>query len=406
MDRKTRPLNVAAVGPGFWARFQARAWRALEREGLVRLVGLCGRNLEHLMRFQQGLGLPAVRLFADIDQLLSSAPPPGLVDLITPTPTHYALTTYILGRRIPVVVQKPMAQTLSHALAMVRTARLVDVPLLVHEDFRWQKPFTMLKHLVAERARELGSVVDIRLEYESGGEDYLRGQPYFAMQPVLVNGEVGVHLVDLLRFLTGRNVLRITSAHMHRGVDSRYRGEDVAHVTLDMEDGISAAYRVAFSAAHRAERPPQTFARMVFQRGTIELEGDYQVTLTFLDRQPRGGINRRVEKIVAAPDADPWTQDPALADYQSWLGQWESCLPTNRACAEFILGNTQAVGAVTTAEDNLNVLATTFGAYLAFQQDVRVSIPGTLADLGELAAELDSAKIGYPEFAALQESAQ
>jgi hypothetical protein len=136
----------------------------------------------------------------------------------------------------------------------------------------------------------------------------------------------------------------------------------------------------------------------VFQKGTIELEVDYDVSVTTLDRAAGGSIERRVEKLVASPDGEPWTQDPSLQDYQSWLGQWESCLPTNRACAEFIRRNFDAAGAVTTGEDNLNVLAAVFGAYLASQKDVRVPIPRTIEGLRTLAAEFDSASIGYPEF--------
>jgi predicted dehydrogenase len=387
------------VGPGFWAQFQVRAWRELERRGLVELAALCGRDLERLSRFRQALGETAVPVYTDLERLLGEVEGLGVVDLITPTATHHALTTQCLAHRIPVIVQKPMAQTLTHALAMVRAAQQAGVPLLVHEDFRWQKPFVMLSRLIADRRQDLGTLVDIRAEWESGGEDFLRGQPYFATQPALVNGEVGVHLIDVLRFLSRRNVTRVASAHMHRGVDARYRGEDIVHATLDLDGGVSAAYRAAFSAARKDERPPQTFARLVFQRGTVELGADYEVTVTVLERSPTGGIRKIVETLNPAPDAAAWTSDPELLPYQSWLGQWQSCLPTNRACAEFIRGNREAAGAVTTAEDNLNVLATMLGAYLAFQEDIRVPIPGTLAGLDELAARLDRARIGYPEHA-------
>lgn len=53
---------------------------------------------------------------------------------------------------------------------------------------------------------------------------------------------------------------------------------------------------------------------------------------------------------------------------------------------------------MTTAEDNINVLATTFAAYLVFQVDMRIPIPNTYEDLEALAVRLDEAKIGYPEF--------
>lgn len=398
MDGNEVPLKVAVVGAGFWARFQVRAWKQLEREGLAQLVAICDHNREATERFVERLNGPAIPVFTNTEQLLQQVPGLGVVDVITTTTTHHALTMQILAHGVPVIIQKPMAQTLSQAIAMVKMARQLGVPLLVHENFRWQRPFVTLKQMIAENRKRLGELVDIRVEYESGGEDYLRGQPYFAGQSFLVNGEVGVHLVDLLRFLSGRNVLRIASAQMHKGVDERYRGEDVAHITLDMEDKISAAYRVAFSAARNDERPPQTFARINFQMGTIELGADYEVTMTLLDRKARGGITKEVVIVHALPDKAEWTKEASLSDYQTWLGQWECCLPTNRSCADVVLGKMSAEANPTTGEDNLNVLATVFGAYLASKEDVRVEIPQSIDGLEELARRLNDARIGYPDF--------
>src|SRR5689334_12685075 len=123
MARGKQPLRVAAVGTGFWARFQVRAWRELERQGLAQLVALCGRSLEKVTQFQRELGPPPIPVFSNLERMLDAAPPLDVVDLITPTPTHYPLTQQVLKHRIPVIVQKPMAQTLSQALAMVRSAR-------------------------------------------------------------------------------------------------------------------------------------------------------------------------------------------------------------------------------------------------------------------------------------------
>jgi predicted dehydrogenase len=337
-------------------------------------------------------------IYTELHDLLQNTGDLDLVDLITPTSTHYALARQVLSCGISVVVQKPMAQTLSQAIAMVQSARQAGVPLLVHENFRWQRPFVLLKRLIAEQREQLGPLVDLRVEWESGGEDFMAGQPYFAEQPFLVNGEVGVHLIDLLRFLSGRDVALVASAHMHVGVDPRFRGEDIVHVALSLEGGISAAYRAAFSAARKDERPPQTFARLTFRQGAIELGPDYEITVTRLQRQVGRGIRKKVTTIQAQPDAAEWTQDPALQHYQSWLGQWESTLPTNQACADFIRGNTSVLGPATTGEDNLNVLATMFGAYLAWRNGTRIEIPSTMDGLEELAGRLNEARIGYPDF--------
>src|SRR5688572_23651430 len=112
------PLKIAIVGAGFWARFQVRAWRELERQGLVQLVAICGRNRSRVGEFVKELGPPELPVYTDLEQMLSDFPDLGLVDLITVTPTHHPLTKQILAHRIPVIVQKPMAQTLTQAIDM------------------------------------------------------------------------------------------------------------------------------------------------------------------------------------------------------------------------------------------------------------------------------------------------
>src|SRR5688500_4783415 len=145
MTLNRTPLKVAIAGAGFWARFQVRAWRELERQGLVQLAAICGRSRPKLEQFLQDLGPPTLPVYTDLEQMLREVPGLGLVDLLTTPPTHYPFTCQVLAHRIPVIVQKPMAQTLSHAIAMVKAARQAGVALLVHEDFRWQKPFVTLK---------------------------------------------------------------------------------------------------------------------------------------------------------------------------------------------------------------------------------------------------------------------
>src|SRR6185312_8878855 len=97
MSHSTAPLRVATVGAGFWARFQVRAWRELERQGLVQIAALCGANVDGLDQLRVGLGSPGVPIYTDLEQLLQSVPGLGVVDLITPTPSHHELTLQVLA---------------------------------------------------------------------------------------------------------------------------------------------------------------------------------------------------------------------------------------------------------------------------------------------------------------------
>ena len=67
-------------------------------------------------------------------------------------------------------------------------------------------------------------------------------------------------------------------------------------------------------------------------------------------------------------------------------------------CAHVMSGKSGAEADATTGEDNLNVLATVFGAYLSCETKFPVEIPQSIEGLEELARRLDDARIGYPDF--------
>jgi predicted dehydrogenase len=61
---------------------------------------------------------------------------PDLVDIITPPPTHRVRRR---GRaRIPVIRQNCLWRELADAGAITEAAERAGVPLIVHENFRWE----------------------------------------------------------------------------------------------------------------------------------------------------------------------------------------------------------------------------------------------------------------------------
>ena len=61
----------------------------------------------------------------------------------TSSPTSIPTARFVrlaADRRLPVICQKPLAPTLEEAERMVAACREAGVPLLVHENWRWQAP--------------------------------------------------------------------------------------------------------------------------------------------------------------------------------------------------------------------------------------------------------------------------
>ena len=72
---------------------------------------------------------------------------------------------------------------------------------MVHENFRWQRPFRILKQRIA--AGDIGDPYYAHISFRHGYDNY-RNQPYLAELERFSIMDVGLHLFDLARWLMGR----------------------------------------------------------------------------------------------------------------------------------------------------------------------------------------------------------
>ena len=79
-------------------------------------------------------------------------------NVITDGSTHCKYVKMAVQHKLPVICQKPMANTLADAEDMVRVSREAGVPFFIHENWRWQAQIRQFKK-VLNRAR---------LEFRSG----------------------------------------------------------------------------------------------------------------------------------------------------------------------------------------------------------------------------------------------
>src|SRR5262245_10810110 len=143
----SRPLRFAMFGAGFWARYQLAAWRELED---AKCVAIYSRTLEKAQRLAAELGVP--RASDDAENLLTTEKLEFL-DIVTDVGSHAQFVELAARHRLPVICQKPLARSLAEAQSMAAACQGAGVPLLVHENFRWQRPIRELK-----RQMDLGSI--------------------------------------------------------------------------------------------------------------------------------------------------------------------------------------------------------------------------------------------------------
>jgi predicted dehydrogenase len=329
---KQSALRFAVFGTGFWSNFQIPAWREV---GGVELVAAYNRTLSRAEKIAEKFGIP--HCYSDAEELLKKEQI-DFMDIITEIDGHAPLVYLAAKYKIPVICQKPMAPNLETAERMVSICRDANVPLFIHENWRWQTPIRALSDVL--RSGLIGQPFRARI-------DMISGFPVFKNQPLLktldhfILTDLGSHTLDTARFLFGEaNNLVCQTRKVHADI----QGEDVATLMLEMGEETTVTIHMAY-AENYLERDhfPQTFFFIEGERGSIELGPDYWLRVTTRE----GTHARRVP-----PPRFAWA-DPAYDVVHS------SIVP----CNADILKGLRGGGCETSGEDNLRTVRLVFAAY-------------------------------------------
>ncbi len=327
-----RPLRCAVIGCGFFATNQLHAWRDVDG---VEIVAICDRDPARLAAMGDRFGI--ARRYHAADHLFRDGAF-DFVDIATTVVSHRALVELAARHGVPVICQKPFASTLADARAMVETCQAAGVPLMVHENFRWQSAIRAVRHAID--AAGIGRVFWGRVSFRSAF-DVFSGQPYLAQGERFIIEDLGIHSLDVARYLFG-DVSRLTARTQR--INPAIKGEDVATMLLDHDGGAVSVVDCSYATRLAREPFPETVVEVDGSQGTIRLALDYRLTVT----TPDGTTETDV-----APPLLPWAERP-------WHNIQESVLAIQRHWAD-----TLRVGAEpeTSGRDNLKTLALVEAAY-------------------------------------------
>jgi predicted dehydrogenase len=286
------------IGCGFFARNHMLAWAGTPG---ARIVGVCDLDPDKAAAFAQEFGATA---FTDARAMLDLVRP-DFTDIATTVTSHRALVELAAPRSGMVICQKPLAETLADAQAMVAACAAQGIPFLVHENFRWQAPYRALRRALDEG--QVGTAQFLRLTFRHGYDIYAN-QPYLAEVPDLALTDVGLHLFDMARFLMG-DVVQV--ACQTQRLNSAVSGQDAFTALLRHRSGAVSSVECSFHSTRVPDPFPQTLALMEGSEGTLELGPGYR-----LDLHRDGAVaTTDVEPPVPSWGARPWhlIQDSVMA---------------------------------------------------------------------------------------------
>ncbi len=262
--------RVGCIGAGYFAAFHYDAWARIDGADPVAAVD---RDLARA----EATGLP---VFSQASEMLDEVRP-DIVDIITPPPSHLETIRLALSHRPRAIIcQKPFCRDLAEARQAVAMAKAAGVPLVVHENFRFQPWYRAIKAEI--EAGRIGRLLQITFRLRPGDgqgpEAYLDRQPYFqSMERFLVH-ETAVHWIDTFLFLAGSPARVFADL---RQLNPAIAGEDAGVILFDLGDGARAVFDGNRLLDHAATNTRCTMGEALIEgtEGTLTLEGDGSVHL-------------------------------------------------------------------------------------------------------------------------------
>jgi predicted dehydrogenase len=287
---RTRVWRGALIGCGFFARNHMHGWAAAEGAAIV---AVCDRDRGRAEAFARDFGVAEAH---DDAAAMLRAVQPDFVDVATTVESHRALVELALAHGALTICQKPFAPSYADGRAMVEAAERAARPLIVHENFRWQRPFRLLRARLDAGA--IGAPRFARIVFRHGYPELYAKQPYLAEVEDFALMDVGLHLFDVARFLLG-DVARLACETQRR--NPRVRGEDAFTALLRHRDGAVASVECSFHSQIAPDPFPETLIWLEGDAGTLELDFGYRLRLH------RDGA---VEETSADPPAPAWGARP------------------------------------------------------------------------------------------------
>jgi predicted dehydrogenase len=229
---EAKPVRIAIVGAGLIGLTHLKI---IQREPLCAIAALAD-PMPSAASFAAEQG---IAYFADYVEMLETVKPDGVV-IATPNALHVPVGLACAERGIPMLVEKPIADTVEAAEMLVAAAERNGVELLVGHHRRYNP--------IIQKARDVIKSGGIgRLTAVTGECLMQKPENYFEMAwrrqagggPVLINM---IHDIDNLRFVCGDvKTVQAVSSNAVRG----FAVEDTAAAIIGFENGVLATLTIS-----------------------------------------------------------------------------------------------------------------------------------------------------------------
>jgi len=282
MAEKKRAIVVGCGGMG-------QAWiNNLKSNARCEIAALVDLRLDHARQVAQKYELDSAKVFADLKSAIAMGPADFVVDVTVPE-AHCPTTVAALSAGLPVIGEKPMAESMASARKMVRASEKSGKLYMVSQSRRWDLNHKSCQALLASNA--VGGLTTINCDFYIGA--HFGGFRDEMPSPLIL--DMAIHHFDLCRFLTAADPVS-AYAHEFNPKGSWYKGDVAASVIFEMTGGVLFTYRGSWCSEgfHTSWNGDW---RIIGEQGSVLMEKDQFPKAQRVKDLAHPGFHRELEDV-------------------------------------------------------------------------------------------------------------
>jgi len=287
-----KPLRVVVGGAGN----MGRAWlETVTASPEVELVGVADLDLAAAGGAVTSAGRPDLPIGGDAVELARQTGAQALINVTIPE-AHHPVTTAALFAGLPVLGEKPVAETVSRALSLVAAAEVTGELFMVSQSRRWNPQLATLRAMTAR----LGAIGTMTTEFYRA--PHFGGFRDQMAHPLLI--DMAIHAFDSARFLLQAEPVS-AYCEAYNPSWSWFAGDANATAVFEMETGARYVYNGSWCSPG-ADTSWNGVWRVSGEKGAALWNGDdepvlhAQESLAGSARSPYSGIEGALQVFVQA----------------------------------------------------------------------------------------------------------
>lgn len=288
-------IKVAVVGCGSIAIHRHVPEYAANPD--VELVAFCDLNLEVAQKMADNYGVTNV--FSSHEEMLVNMNEIDAVSVCTQNVDHAQVSIDAANAGCHVLCEKPMATSLEEAEKMIEAAASNKVQLMIGHNQRLMPPHVKAKEVLD--SGKIGKPLTFKTTFGHGGADSwsIQGKDTWFLKKdkafVGAMGDLGVHKIDLIRWLLGEDVKEVAAfvETLHKDADV----DDNATTLLRMESGTIGTMAASWTYYKGEDNTTTIYG----EKGVIEIHDDPNVQV--IVKLVNGTVERYTVGAIATNDA-------------------------------------------------------------------------------------------------------